>query len=86
MTLSAVPDTEPGCTTGGRRFNLYRYADVSGISGTGVVAEGIEFTDGTVAMRWYGEWASTTLWPSIEAVIAVHGHDGATQVLWQDDQ
>lgn len=33
------------------RFELVRDVDVTGISGTGVVAEGVEFSDGTVALR-----------------------------------
>jgi hypothetical protein len=32
-------------------FMLRRTEDVSGLSGTGMVAEGVEFTDGRVAMR-----------------------------------
>jgi hypothetical protein len=67
-----------------RRFQLVRYVDVSGVSGTGAVAEGIQFTDGTVAVRWYGDWPTTSMWPDISAVIAVHGHNGATVIRWID--
>lgn len=69
-----------------RRFQLVRHVDVSGVSGTGAVAEGVEFTDGTVSLRWYGEWPTTSLWPDIRAVEAVHGHNGATTVDWIDPQ
>ena len=66
-----------------RTFVLHRNEDVSGVSGTGTVAEGIEFADGVVALRWcVGEHRSTVVWPSIEAVRAIHGHDGRTQVLF----
>src|SRR4051794_16547249 len=34
------------------RFELHRDQDISGVSGVGVVAEGVAFTDGTVALRW----------------------------------
>lgn len=34
-----------------RLFTLERTIDITGISGTGIVAEGIQFSDGTVAMR-----------------------------------
>ena len=62
-------------------FWLQRNEDVSGVSGIGTVAEGVVFSDGTVALRWVvGEHRSTVLWPSIEAVIAIHGHDGKTRV------
>lgn len=68
-----------------RRFILLRQEDVSGVSGTGCVAEGAQFTDGTVALRWIvGEHRSTVLWESMESVEAIHGHDGRTQVIWLD--
>lgn len=69
-----------------RTFNLVRHNDVTGISGTGVVAQGVEFDDGAVAMRWVvGEHRSTALWASIEAVVAIHGHGGATELVWEKD-
>lgn len=69
-----------------RTFNLVRHNDVSGISGTGVVAQGVEFNDGSVAMRWIvGEHRSTVLWANIEAVVAIHGHGGATELVWEED-
>ena len=68
-----------------RRFQLIRYVDVSGVSGTGAVAEGIQFSDGTVTLRWYGEWPTTSTWRSIDDLIAVHGHNGASEVCWVDD-
>ncbi len=67
-----------------RRFRLIRHHDVSGVSGTGPVAEGVQFTDGAVALRWYGDYPTTTVWDAIESVIAIHGHAGATEVEWLD--
>ncbi|WP_447643153.1 hypothetical protein [Nocardioides zeae] len=68
-----------------RRFELHRDADVSGISGTGIVAEGIAFTDGTAVIHWtVGEHHSTVVWPSVESVEAIHGHGGATRIVWAD--
>lgn len=61
-----------------RLLELYRHTDVSGVSGTGVVAEVAEFSDGHVATHWPGEHPSTTVWPSLDDMLAVHGHDGAT--------
>lgn len=37
----------------GRQFVLYRYKDVSGISGEGVVAEGVEFANGQAVLKWH---------------------------------
>lgn len=67
-----------------RRFRLRRDQDVTGVSGTGVVAEGVEFADGTVALRWLSETASTAVFASIDDVQKIHGHDGATRVVWVD--
>ena len=65
-----------------RTFHLQRDEDVTGISGTGIVAEGVEFSNGTVVIAWIvGEHQSTVVWPSIEAVEAIHGHGGATRVV-----
>lgn len=67
------------------RFELHRDLDVSGVSGVGVVAEGVEFSDGAVVVRWItGEHRSTVVWPGIESVEAIHGHGGATRVVWLD--
>jgi hypothetical protein len=65
-------------------FELVRYQDVSGVSGTGIVAEGCVFTDGSVALRWHGKNPSTAVWPDLESILAVHGHNGATVVRWID--
>lgn len=67
-----------------RTFVLQRDVDVTGISGTGGVAEGVQFTDGTVVIRWRSIYPSTVLWPDIDAALAIHGHDGKTQVIWSD--
>lgn len=66
----------------GTTFTLHRDADVSGVSGTGVVADGVEFEDKSVALRWHGEHPATTVWASIEDMLAVHGHGGATRLVW----
>ena len=68
-----------------RPFVLRRAEDVSGVSGTGDVAEGVVFSDGTVALRWRGGKASTVLWSSLDDAIAVHGHDGRTKVVFAEE-
>jgi hypothetical protein len=67
-----------------RRFLLIRHRDISGVTGTGVVAEGIQFSDQTVALRWYGAAPATAVWHSVDAVLAVHGHGTATVIHWLD--
>lgn len=67
-----------------RAFNLVRDVDETGISGTGVVAGGVLFPDGVVALRWYSEWPTSVVFHDrgIEAVEAVHGHGGKTRIVW----
>lgn len=70
-----------------RRFHLYRTEDVTGVSGVGVVAEGIEWEDRAITMRWRGKHRSTVHWDAAEGIAAVeviHGHGGATRVEWLD--
>lgn len=68
-----------------RRFVLRRDEDVTGVSGTGVVAEGVEFSDGTAVIRWLGQNRSTVVWPDVATAEAVHGHDGRTRVVMEDE-
>lgn len=75
-----------GTTDATRRFRLQRDVDVSGVSGVGIVAEGVEFSDGTVVVRWIsaGNPSSTVVWPDMAAVEHIHGHGGATRIVWLD--
>lgn len=77
-----------------RAFKVIRDVDFTGLSGTGIVAEGIEFSDGTVAMRWLdidhesenykrGVRPTTVMHESVESVEALHGHNGATRIEWE---
>jgi hypothetical protein len=44
-----------------RRFQLVRLEDPGGISGVGVVADGVEFSDGTAVLRWTTAHRSTAI-------------------------
>lgn len=68
-----------------RRFVLKRNKDISGNSGTGVVAEGVLFSSGWVSMTWLSHLNTVTVYHSMEVVRRLHGHDGATEVLWIDE-
>jgi len=67
-----------------RRFHLVRVEDVSGVSGTGRVCEGLQFSDGTCVLRWLTEFRSTAVYASVEDVHRIHGHNGATRLEWVD--
>lgn len=68
-----------------RRFYLERIEDVSGVSGTGRVAQGIEFDDGSVVMQWFTSHKSIGLYWSIQHVIDIHGHEGRATVEYTED-
>lgn len=61
-------------------FKLIRLEDVSGTSGIGVVAQGVVFDNGKVAMTWFGKYQTVTVFDSIEQVKEIHGHEGKTLV------
>jgi hypothetical protein len=76
-----------------RAFLVIRDEDVTGISGTGIVAEGVEFEDGTTVLRWLKAGTArpdvvkptTVVHESVDSVIALHGHGGKTWVQFADD-
>ena len=67
-----------------RPFVLMRDTDVSGVSGTGVVADGCASPDGTVTLRWRGGNPTSVVFHDngIESVEAIHGHGGNTRIVW----
>ena len=67
-----------------RRFELHREVDHTGVSGTGVVAEGVQFSDGVCVLRWKGPQSSTVVWARLADAVAVHGHGGATRPVFLD--
>lgn len=72
-----------------RRFIFHRTEDMTGVSGTGVVAEGVEFSDGRVALMWQplddDHISSIAIWTSMEHMMRVHGHHQLTSVEFLDD-
>ena len=66
-----------------RFFYLHRKNDVSGVSGAGIVANGVEFDSGRVAMTWVKtDWGVVGVYDNIKAVEQVHGHGGDTEVVY----
>lgn len=68
-----------------RRFVLNRLVDETGISGTGMIAEGVQFSSGEVALKWMTEYWSCVFYLSMAAVDRIHGHGGKTQIEWLDE-
>lgn len=67
-----------------KRFYLARDTDITGVSGTGIVAEGVLFSTGWVALTWLTAVNSLVFYPSIDNVEAIHGHSGSTRIMWLD--
>ena len=83
LFVVAVLVKERGLTL--RRFYLDRDADISGTSGLGRVAEGVELPDGRVILWWTGAPHSIGFYGSLAEMEAVHGHGGDTRVTWEGD-
>lgn len=68
-----------------RRFYLQRDVDITGASGTGIVAHGVMWPDGTASVRWATERTSIVFWDrGMADAEAVHEHGGATRIVWVD--
>jgi hypothetical protein len=65
-----------------RTFKLFRKIDVSNVSGTGYVAEGVIFSNGWVSLRWMTATSSIVFYETIEHVEKIHGHDGNTVIVF----
>ncbi len=69
-----------------RRFHFERVEDASGVSGTGKVAEGCQFADtGEVVVHWLGSHSSINIYHSLEDVLYIHGHQGRTRIVFDDN-
>lgn len=68
-----------------RKFHLVRDIDVTGVSGTGTVAEGVLLSNGVAVLSWRGEFSSVAMYmKGMPEVEHIHGHGGATRVVWQE--
>jgi len=67
-----------------KHFHLERVEDESGVSGTGIVAEGVIFSNGKCAINWLTKYSSIAVYENIEDVEFIHGHNGKTKVVLED--
>ncbi len=67
-----------------RRFILNRMEDECRVSGTGLVAEGVQFSSGKCVITWLTRTPSVAVYENISDVEAVHGHGGKTEITWVD--
>jgi len=72
--------------TGMRIFRLVREEDESGVSGVGVVAEGVLFSNSKAVISWRTIHKSVCIYDSLAEMIAVHGHNGKTNIVWEGEE
>lgn len=68
-----------------RRFILNRVEDATGTSGTGVVAEGVQFSNGQVVIHWISQLEAINVYANNVVLEKLHGHQGRTTVHWLDE-
>ena len=66
--------------SGMRTFTLWREADQSGVSGTGMVLEGALFSTGVVVVHWLTPppRGSIAIFDSLDQLLAIHVHPHPT--------
>lgn len=72
-----------------RRFHLNRIKDASGVSGTGIVAVGVVLPSGKAIMEWTSTRtgiAGLEIHENVENVEDIHGHEGATELVFDDEE
>lgn len=78
-----------------RIFYLVRIEDETGVSGRGIVGEGVRWSDGSVSIRWVGATPSFVNYEGLPEDLTrrgeahartVHGHHGKTKLVWADDE
>lgn len=68
-----------------KRFYLVRHEDESGVSGVGVIAEGILFSNWVCILNWLTEHTSQGFYRNPDEMMNIHGHDGKTILVFVDD-
>ncbi len=67
-------------------FYLVRIEDPSGISGTGIIAEGAQWSQGDATVKWNSEYPCFQWWPKgWQHTDVIHRHGGRTKIVWADD-
>ncbi len=64
-----------------KEFYLERNVDVSGTSGTGVVARGVQLPSGKCVLEWLTFHSSVAMYQTLDDIVHIHGHNGATKLM-----
>lgn len=85
MTKPTVREKNPLTDSRSRKFFLVRDEDETGISGVGIVAEGLQFSNGFCCMSWLTAMHSVAVYPNMSQLEAIHGHNGRTRVVFDGE-
>lgn len=61
-----------------RLFYLERHEDESGVSGVGIIAEGVELSNGKCILSWLTQHHSVAVYDNMKELVEIHGHNGKT--------
>lgn len=93
-----VPRDGPEKPENTRTGIMYRKADQTGISGTGVVADFVRFSDGSVVQEWRNEGnpnletpdgvqsSGLDFRPTLQIAVQIHGHNGRTEYVFDNGE
>jgi len=65
-----------------KQFYLNRVEDVSGVSGTGIIAFGMILPSGRVVMEWQTTHKSIAIYDSIDEIQLLHAHKDKTYIVF----
>jgi len=66
-------------------FYLLRHVDLTGTSGTGIVAMGAIFPSGQVFLEWVASnHVSWNMFDNVDDLMLIHGHDGNSEIVFGD--
>ena len=75
----------------GQLFRLLRDSDPTTVAGTGHVASGVHWPDGSVTLKWHtpaasSEPANVSHYGSVTAMLGIHGHGGRTRMAYVQNE
>lgn len=79
---------KPRAPLGMKKFTMYRPVDETGVSGLGLVAQGVVFADGTASVQWVCPPAAgdvvTKKWESFLEIHVRQHPKNQTIITWED--
>lgn len=71
-----------------RRFKVIRPIDITGISGTGHVIDGVVFDDGTTVIKWLTNYSSISIFKTFKDFKHIHidvHPENKSEIIFLDD-